>query len=142
MTSTVLFSSSQSFDHKESLSPFLILSVCQPEIKKGPSSCCEREEAERPGCFFLLLGQLANFTFPTERHSVLSKAWFCELTCDGHLLYLTCQLRSGLPHLRHVACEHRPNPSSQEEPHGACGPCSLSSALSSTSCLSDAFSHV
>lgn len=72
-------------------------------------------------CFSLLLGQLANFMFPTEHHSVLSKAWFCELTFDRHLLYLTCQRRSGLPHLQHVACKHRPNPSSQEESYRAHG---------------------
>lgn len=72
-------------------------------------------------CFCLLLGQLANFMLPTECHSVLSKAWFCELTFDRHLLYLTCQLRSGLPHLQQVACKHRPNPSSQEESYGAHG---------------------
>lgn len=70
-------------------------------------------------CFSLWLGQLANFMFPTEHHSVLSKAWFCELTFDRHLLYLTCQLHSGLPHLQHVACKHRPNPSSQEESYRA-----------------------
>lgn len=50
---------------------------------------------------------------------MLSKAWFCELTFDRHLLYLTCQLHSGLPHLQHVVCKHRPNPSSQEESYRA-----------------------
>lgn len=35
MPSTVLLSSSQSFDHKQLWSPFLALSACQPEIKRG-----------------------------------------------------------------------------------------------------------
>lgn len=91
-------------------------------------------------CFSLLPGQLATCMFPTELHSVLSKAWFCELTFDRHLLYLTCQLHSGLPHLRHVACEHRPNPSSQEEPHRAHGSAPRLSPAHPV--LSDAFSRV
>lgn len=68
--------------------------------------------------FALLLGQLASFTFPTECPSVLSKAWFCELTSDRHVLRLTCQLHGGLPHLQHGACKHRPSPPSQEESYG------------------------
>lgn len=68
--------------------------------------------------FALLLGQLASFMFPTECPSVLSKAWFCELTSDRHFLRLTCQLHGGLPHLQHGACKHRPSPPSQEESYG------------------------
>lgn len=66
----------------------------------------------------LLLGQLASFTFPTECPSVLSKAWFCELTSDRHFLRLTCQLHGGLPHLQHGACKHRLSRPSQEESYG------------------------
>lgn len=112
VTSSVLFSSSQSFDHKQSLSASLILSPCQPEIQ-GLSPCCGRGLSFWM-CFSLLPDQLAACMFPHWASQCVVKSMV--LWVDFDRTYCILPVNScGLPHLRHVACWHRPNPSSQEE---------------------------
>lgn len=119
VTGAVLFSSSSQslITSNYSLSPSFL--HANPKSKGAAHFLQGRGSRASWMKFSLLLGQLANFMFPTECHSVLSKAWFCELTSDRHFLHLTCQLCSGLPHLQHVACKHRPSRPSQEESQGA-----------------------
>lgn len=131
--------SSQSFDHKQLWSPFLVLQARQPEIKTAVPLLWETGSWASWKRFGLLLGQLAIFMFPTECHSVLSEAWFCELTFDRHLLYLTCQLRSGLPHLQRVAYKHRQTLRAKKSPTEHMAPLPSSPLLL---CLSDVLSGV
>lgn len=127
---------SQSFDHNHCPTPS---HPFYPATWTKGHPLLWREGAQLPGCASPCCR--ANWQlvcFPLS-FTVLSKAWFCELTFDRHLLYLTCQLQRTSSF---TACGLRAqtNPSSQEEPHRAHGSAPRLSPAHPV--LSDAFSCV
>lgn len=61
MPSAVLFSTSQSFDHKQLLSPFLVLSARQPEIKRSRPLAVGERKPHFLVVFLLVAGPTGKF---------------------------------------------------------------------------------
>ena len=140
VTSTVLFSSSQSFDHKQSLSPFLIVSACQPEITRG----CPLTAGERKLSFLdvllLVAGPTGNFYVShwASRCVVKSVVLWVDFWSALAVSYLSKLQRTS----SFTACGLRAQTKPFQPRRVPQSTWLGSPAPSCSSCLSDASSHV
>lgn len=143
MTATVLFSSSQSFDHTQLLSLFFIVSACQPKIKRG----CPLSAGERKLSFldevFLVAGPAGKFYVSHWVSQCAVKGWvfvswlligtFCILPVNSTVDFLICSMwLSSTDQARQV--KKNPMEHSTYQPLSALCVCQTYSSVSDSVC--------